>query len=181
MKMVSAAKFKKAHDNIIHIRPYVDRLAEMILNLTPSLDEKVSSDWAVERDVKRILIISIASNRGLCAAFNTNVVNRTEKLIKKEFNEYHRSNAIDVIAIGKQVEKPLRKHGFNVVGELNDIFTNTTLNAVNEISDGFMKDFLTGKYDKIILVYNEFVSAAVQNVKAEQFLPMQMPDSYNFV
>ncbi len=175
MKMVSAAKFKKAHDNIVHIRPYVERLSEIILDLTSTLNDAASFEWSEEREVNKLLIVVVSSNRGLCAAFNTNVVKETERIINDQFKELYANNGIDVVTIGKQAEKQLKAHGYPVVKEYNDLHNSVTIDHVREISESIMNDFRNHKYDKVVLVYNEFVNTAVQNVRSEQFLPMQLP------
>lgn len=176
MKMVSAAKFKKAQDDITHIRPYVERLAGIIYDLTSTLEEDIKFEWSEERDPNKILIVVFSSNRGLCGAFNTNVVKETEKVIRSQFPAQFKNNDLDIYAVGKQAQKLLRIHGYAVKKDFNDVYSHLSFEAVVDIANELMHDFVTQKYDRIVLIYNEFINAAVQNVQAEQFLPLQLPE-----
>ncbi|MCG8580720.1 MAG: ATP synthase F1 subunit gamma [Bacteroidales bacterium] len=175
MKMVSAAKFKKAQDDISYIRPYVDRLAGIIYKLSGSLDENFELEWSEVREPNKILIVPISSNRGLCGAFNANVIKEVEKLCKVTFKIQNALDNVDILAIGKQAQKILKSHGFNVVGDHNDLYSDVTFENVTEIAQELMEGFRTKKYDKVVLVYNEYKNAAVQIMRAEQFLPMELP------
>jgi len=176
MKMVSAAKFKKAQDDITHIRPYVERLAGIIYDLTSTLEEGIEFEWSEERDPNKILIVAFSSNRGLCGAFNTNVVKETEKVIRSQFPAQFKNGDLDIYAVGKQAQKLLRIHGYPVTKDYNDIYGHLSFETVVDIANELMQDFIVKKYDRIVLIYNEFVNAAVQNVQAEQFLPLQLPE-----
>ncbi len=176
MKMVSAAKFKKAQDDITHIRPYVERLAGIIYDLTNTLEEDIEFEWSEERDPNKVLIVVLSSNRGLCGAFNTNVVKETEKIIRSQFHAQFKNGDLDIYAVGKQAQKLLRIHGFPVAKDFNEVYSHLSFEAVVNIANELMNDFVTQKYDRIVLVYNEFVNAAVQMVQAEQFLPLQLPE-----
>nr|WP_321450265.1 ATP synthase F1 subunit gamma [uncultured Carboxylicivirga sp.] len=177
MKMVSAAKFKKAQDDISHIRPYVDRLAGIIFNLSSTLDEKIDFEWSTQRGSHKILLIVIASNRGLCGGFNSNVIKETERIIKTQYTDQYKSGDLDIYTIGKQAQKVLKSRGYPVLKEYNDLYTNVTYEAVKNIALEIMSSFLDGVYDDVVLVYNEFKNAAVHEVKAEQFLPLQFPEA----
>ncbi|MBI9061178.1 MAG: ATP synthase F1 subunit gamma [Marinilabiliaceae bacterium] len=179
MKMVSAAKFKKAQDDITHIRPYVERLAGIIYDLTSTLEEDIKFEWSEERDPNKILIVAFSSNRGLCGAFNTNVVKETEKVIRSQFPAQFKNGDLDIFAVGKQVQKLLRTHGYSVKKDFNEIYSHLSFEAVVNIANELMHDFESKKYDRIILIYNEFVNAALQMVQAEQFLPLQLPELVN--
>jgi F-type H+-transporting ATPase subunit gamma len=174
MKMVSAAKFKKSHDHIIAIRPYVNKLNSILNNVVSSEDENVGSEFGTIRDINKLLIVSITSNRGLCGAFNTNVIKQTERLIKAEYGLLNESGKVDIIAIGKQGQKALRSHGFNVVKEFNAIYNNADYLSCSELTDSIMNMFINKEYDKVLVIYNEFVNAAVQEVSVQQFLPIDL-------
>jgi len=176
MKMVSAAKFKKAQDDISHIRPYVDRLAGIIFGLSQSLDEGIEFEWSSQRDDDKVLLVVISSNRGLCGAFNSNVIKETEKVIQTKFAQQFKQGTLDIFAIGKQAQKLLNSHGYKVKKDFNDLYTYFTFEAVKYITKEIMDDFLNGTYDNIVLIYNEFKNAAVQIVKSDQFLPLQLPE-----
>ena len=175
MKMVSAAKFKKAQDNITHIRPYVERLAGIIFDLTSTLEEDIEFEWSEERDPNKILVVVFSSNRGLCGAFNTNVVKETEKVIRSQFPAQFKNGDLDIYAVGKKAQKLLQIHGYPVAKDFNEVYNELSFETVVNISNELMRDFVDRKYDRIILVYNEFVNAAVQTVQAGQFLPLQLP------
>jgi len=176
MKMVSAAKFKKAQDDISHIRPYVDRLAGIIFDLSQSLDEGIEFEWSSQRGDDKVLLVVISSNRGLCGAFNSNVIKETEKVIQTKFAQQFKQGTLDIFAIGKQAQKLLNSHGYKVKKDFNDLYTYFTFEAVKDIAKEIMDAFLNGTYDNIVLIYNEFKNAAVQIVKSDQFLPLQLPE-----
>ncbi len=175
MKMVSAAKFKKAQDDISYIRPYVGRLAGIIYKLSDSLDENFKLEWTEEREPEKILLIPISSNRGLCGAFNTNVIKEVEKLCRGTFKLQNALGNVDIFAIGKQVQKILQSRGYNVTKDYNDLYSNISFENVIAIADEVMQAFIAKKYDRVVLVYNEYKNAAVQILRAEQFLPLEFP------
>ncbi|MBS2096931.1 ATP synthase F1 subunit gamma [Carboxylicivirga linearis] len=176
MKMVSAAKFKKAQDDISHIRPYVDRLAGIIFDLSQSLDEGVEFEWSSQRDPEKVLLVVVSSNRGLCGAFNSNVIKETEKVIRTKFAQQFKQGTLDIFAIGKQAQKLLKSHGYPVTKDFNDLYSHLTFEAVKDIAKEVMDAFQNGTYDNIVLIYNEFKNAAVQIVRSYQFLPLQLPE-----
>ncbi len=168
MKMVSAAKLKRAQDAIVRMRPYAEKLEEILMNLSASLD---SSEGVYARKVEveeKVLLVSIASNRGLAGAFNANIVKATSLEINSNPNV-----KFDVIAIGKKPNEVLRIKGFNVIGEHNKIYDDLSFDNVAEVAISLMEHFKNGTYDRISLVYNQFKNAAVQNVMVEQFLPVR--------
>lgn len=167
MKMVSAAKLKKAQDAITAMRPYANKLTELIQNLSSSLDGEGQNPYTVQRAEEKILIIAITSNRGLCGAFNTNIIKETLRLAKEDYAE----KTVEVMGIGKKggdiLSKtlPVRSRHDAVYEDLN--FGNTT-----EVALQAMDDFAKGEYDKVLVVYNQFKNAATQIVMTEQFLPI---------
>ncbi len=176
MKMVSAAKFKKAQDDISYIRPYVDHLAKIIYKLTGILEEGIELEWTEEREPDRILIVPISSNRGLCGAFNSNVIKEVEKLCKVDFKLQNALGNVDIIPIGKQAQKILKSRGYNVTNDFNDVYTDFSYDKVIEIGEVLMESFHSKQYDKVVLVYNEYKNAAVQIIRSSQFLPMELPE-----
>jgi len=177
MKMVSAAKFKKAQDDISYIRPYVERLAGIIYKLSGSLEEGFELEWAKVREPNKILIVPVSSNRGLCGAFNANVIKEVEKLCKVDFKLQNALDNVDILAIGKQAQKILKSRGYNVVKDHNELYTDLTFEKVTDLAGELMESFKAQQYDKIVLVYNEYKNAAVQIIRAEQFLPMELPSA----
>lgn len=174
MKMVSAAKFKKAQDDISHIRPYVERLAGIIFDLSQSLDEGVEFEWSKEREPNKILLVTLSSNRGLCGGFNSSVIKETEKVIKSQFHYQFKQGNVDILAIGKQAQKILGLHGYPVLKDYNDLYSDLTFESVKVVADEVMEAYLNGTYDKVVLIYNEFKNAAVQEIRSDQFLPLQL-------
>ncbi len=170
MKMVSAAKLKKAQDAITAMRPYADKLTELLQNLSANLDGDGGSRYAETREVKKVLVVSISSNRGLCGAFNSNIVKQSISLAQEKYA----GKQVDFVTIGKKANDLLRKR-FTIVSNHNSVFDDLTFEAVAQIAEALMQRFAEGQYDRIDLVYNHFKNAATQKVMAEQFLPIQPP------
>ena len=166
MKMVSAAKLKKAQDAITAMRPYAEKLTELLQNLSATLDGDVGGEFTTQREVKNVLLVAITSNRGLCGAFNANVI----KAIKSRTDFYAGKN-VDVYAIGKKGNDGLAKT-CTITDNKSNVFDNLTFENVADIADDLTQKFLSGQYDRIELVYNQFKNAATQIVITEQFLPL---------
>ena len=175
MKMVSAAKLKKAHDDVAHIHPYVEKLSGIIYDLVNSSAEDIKTELTSPREPDNVLIVAVASNRGLCGAFNSNVVKKTEELIKDKFSAQYKNNSLTIIAIGKIAQKILNQHGYKVAKEYNGFYNDPSFALASTIADSFISDFTDKKYDRVVIVYNEFINAVVQEIRAEQLLPLEMP------
>ncbi|GGK30909.1 ATP synthase gamma chain [Yeosuana aromativorans] len=167
MKMVSAAKLKKAQDAITAMRPYADKLTELLQSLSATLDADSGSKYATQRDVNKVLIVAITSNRGLCGAFNSNIIKQTQQLISKDYA----GKSVSVFAIGKKANDAFSKKKM-VVGNESHVFDDLTFENVADIAEALMNKFVTGEFDKIDIVYNSFKNAATQVVTTEQFLPI---------
>ncbi len=167
MKMVSAAKLKKAQDAITAMRPYANKLTELLQSLSATLDADSGSKYSSQREVNNVLVIAITSNKGLCGAFNTNVIKETIRLS----NEEYAGKKVSVAAIGKKGNDILSKT-FDVVTNDSPVFDDLTFNNVAAIAEELMKKFVESEFDKIILVYNRFKNAGTQIVMTEQFLPI---------
>jgi F-type H+-transporting ATPase subunit gamma len=167
MKMVSAAKLKKAQDAITAMRPYSEKLTELLQNLSATLDSDNGGVYAEQRPVNKVLIVAITSNRGLCGAFNANVIKQIKNL-----QAAYAGKEVDVLAIGKKGNDALKKT-CNVVDNKSEIFDTLTFENVAEAAQSLMEKFAAGEYDKIELVYNHFKNAATQVVLTEQFLPLE--------
>ena len=167
MKMVSAAKLKKAQDAITAMRPYSEKLTELLQNLSATLDSDSGSTFSEQREVNKVLVVAITSNRGLAGAFNTNVIKASQALK----NETYAGKQVDFITLGKKGNDILKKNG-KVVTFNSEIFDDLTYDNVAEIAEALMASFAEGTYDKIILTYNHFKNAATQEVMREQFLPI---------
>jgi F-type H+-transporting ATPase subunit gamma len=172
MKMVSAAKLKKAQDAITAMRPYAETLTALLQNLSATLDGDVGGVYAQQRTVNKVLVVAITSNRGLAGAFNSNIV----KEVKRSIAEDYAGKAAGVYTIGKKGNDILAKTE-EVAGHQVEIFDHLSFEATAEIAEELMKLFADGAYDKIVLVYNKFKNAATQIVMNEQFLPIVAADA----
>ena len=166
MKMVSAAKLKKAQDAITAMRPYADKLTELLQNLSATLDADSGSKFADQREVKNVLIVAITSNRGLCGAFNSNIIKQVSHLATN-----YKDKNVSVVAIGKKANDALSKE-YEILANESTVFDDLTFDNVAQIAELLMKKFEEGSVDKIALVYNKFKNAATQIVTTEQFLPI---------
>ncbi|PIB23414.1 ATP synthase F1 subunit gamma [Maribacter sp. 4G9] len=167
MKMVSAAKLKKAQDAITAMRPYADKLTELLQNLSASLEGDSGSVYATNRAVNKVLVVAITSNRGLCGAFNTNILKQSTHLLENIYG----GKQVDFMAIGKKANDYLKKRS-NVISNQSGVFDDLTFDNVAEIAEALMDKFAQGEYDRIDIVYNKFKNAATQLVMTEQFLPI---------
>jgi F-type H+-transporting ATPase subunit gamma len=170
MKMVSAAKLKRAQDAITQMRPYSEKLQEILSNLSATLDlsENAFSD---QREVKNVLILAVSSNRGLCGGFNNNVIKRVNVLL----NEEYKGKDVQVLCLGKKVTDAFRRSALradNKTYGTEDIFADLKFDNAAEIADNVMKAYLSKQFDEVVIVYNSFINAANQVVKTEQFLPI---------
>ena len=167
MKMVSAAKLKKAQDAITAMRPYSSTLTKLIQNLSGSLDGDLTNPYTTIRKEHNILIVSISSNRGLCGAFNSNIIKKTSHLIEETYS----SQKVSLVTIGKKGSEILSKTG-KVKSSYDSIFDELTYNNVGLIAQDIMNKYEEKEYDKVILVYNRFKNAATQIVEVESYLPI---------
>ncbi|HMC00934.1 MAG TPA: ATP synthase F1 subunit gamma [Flavobacteriaceae bacterium] len=167
MKMVSAAKLKKAQDAITAIRPYANKLTELLQNLSATLDVDSGSKFSTQREVNNVLVVAITSNRGLCGAFNSNIIKEVTRLKSKEYQ----SKNVSIVAIGKKANDAFKKTS-KVVANKSEVFDDLTFENVAEIAQILMDKFVDGEFDKIELVYNKFKNAATQEIMTEQFLPI---------
>ena len=175
MKMVSAAKLKRAQDAIVKMRPYANKLTELLESLSSSLDGSESGVYAVDREVKSALLVTITSNRGLCGGFNAYVLKQARNLIE---NRYENSN-VSIMSIGKKSSEYFTKNNYNVISTHDDLFVNLTFDNVSEIAEMIMEKFVLKEYDEVVLVYNQFKNAATQIIISENFLPIQPTDNKN--
>lgn len=171
MKMVSAAKLKRATNAIIQLRPYATKLKEILGNLSANL-EGSSSPYIEEREPNKVLIVAVSSNRGLAGAFNMNVIKTTNNLIAEKYSEQYKNGNVSIVAIGKKTQDFYEKRNYNVIGNNNEVYTSLTFENVTKITDAIMAGFKNGDYDKVELVYNRFKNAAVQILTTEQLLPL---------
>ena len=171
MKMVSASKLRRAQNAILSMRPYASKLREIMQNLSHDLEGSNEGVWADDRGDNKVLIIPVTSNRGLCGGFNANIAKATRNLIEQKYASQMKSGNVDIMCLGKKGADALS--WFYKVTEVNtEIFDNLTFENAVSIADRLMNEFLEKKYDKIIIIYNQFKNAAVQILQEQQFLPI---------
>jgi len=176
MKMVSAAKLRKAQNAVTQMRPYANKLQEILSNVSSTLDSS-EGIYSVEREVRNVLIVSITSNRGLCGGFNSNVIKAAKRLAETEYKDCNTT----VFSIGKKSLDAFKTTELGITGTLlprhpEKIWDDLTFEKSSEIAEKLMTQFTEGYQDKIVLVYNQFKNAAVQIVQEEQFLPVLPPE-----
>lgn len=174
MKMVSAAKLRRAQDAVTQMRPYAEKLKELLSNLSESTEEgSKENSYSVSREVESVLLVCITSNRGLAGAFNSNVIKEANKRIREEYA----GKQVTVLAIGKKAEDYFKKTdhnstGSNLPSKLDRLYDNLNFDDVSVVAKKVMNAFAYGQYDKVELIHNEFVNAAIQKVNVEHFLPI---------
>lgn len=171
MKMVSAAKLKRATSAIIQLRPYANKMRDILANLSASLEES-NSPFIQEREPNKVLIVTVSSNRGLAGAFNMNVIKTANNLISEKYAEQYRKGNVHIVAIGKKVQDFYEKRKYNVIGNNNELYSELTFENASKITEAIMVGFAKGDFDRVELVYNQFRNAAVQILTTEQLLPV---------
>src|SRR5690554_4323398 len=172
MKLVSAAKLKRATDAITQLRPYAEKTQEILNNVSATLDLS-ENRYAEQREVKNVLIVGIASNRGLCGGFNNNITKKINDLLNHDL----KGKNIQILSIGKKVNDAFRDSGLLAerpenLGDSTSLFNELTFENTSEYAQYLMDEFIENKFDQVIIVYNEFKNAAVQYIRAEQMLPV---------
>lgn len=176
MKMVSAAKLKKAQDAIVQFRPYANKLKEILSSVGDSIKDDEDNMYTAPREKERILLILITSNRGLCGAFNSNAIKTIVQRALTEYSGQMMAKQVDFIAIGKKGHEFLRKKGYNVIFDGSEIFDDLTFERVSKLAQMVMDLYTNGDYDHVDMVYNRFKNAGTQIITEEQFLPIQMDE-----
>jgi len=176
MKMVAAAKLRKAQDSILQLRPYDTKLYEILKRINVETDDWVNK-YAQAREQHHVLIILIASSRGLCGPFNANVARDADSLIQEKYGGFYDSGNLDIVVVGKKVEELIKARGYEVTATYHDLLDDTSYQHVAGIAQKFMNDFYDEKYDNIQLIYNRFKNAGVQILTEEQFLPIELEDT----
>ena len=172
MKMVSAAKLRKAQDSIIQMRPYARKLQEVLSNIVSSSEGEMGSGLATERPVEKVLLIVITSDRGLCGAYNANIIKLAKATIREKYQAQAAKGNVEIWAIGKKGYEHFQKNKFSVDAEHKDIFLNLTFETVQACSKAAVKAFEAKQFDVVELVYSEFKNAATQIFAVERFLPI---------
>ncbi len=177
MKMVAASKLRKAQNSITTMRPYAAKLRELLQNLSGSLANTGQDKLTVVRPEENILIVPVTSNRGLCGAFNANVIRYTVKLIAERYAEQQQKGQLSLLCIGKKGEEFFRGRGYQLIGSETHIFDTLDFDHVSPIAEQLIRQFEEARFDKIIFVYNQFRNAGSQVLTEEQFLPIALPES----
>jgi len=172
MKMVSAAKLKKAQDAITAMRPYADKLTELLQNLSATLDGDLGGSFTKEREVNKVLLVAINSNRGLCGGFNSSIIKEINSLVENKYQ----NKEVSIITIGKKANDLLSKTN-TIVANKSDVFDELTFENAAAIAQEIMDQFEAGDFDKVELVYNQFKNAATQIVQVERFLPIEQTET----
>jgi len=174
MKMVAAAKLRKAQDKIVRLRPYANKLHEILVGLTQSLvDIEEDNIYGRKSNHEKILVVVITSNRGLCGGFNSNVIKEIRRVVGEKYHDQQAKGNLWFIAIGKKGFDYLRKQKQNIIEEDNHLFHNLTFENVSVVAEKIMESFVSGRFDRVDLIYNQFKNAAVQNLTNEIFLPVE--------
>jgi len=171
MKMVAAAKLRKAQESIMQMRPYAQKLVEVIENVNGGLEDGQSS-YATTREENKILIIAISSDRGLCGPFNTNVFKTVAQLIHTKYEPQFNAGDVHILPIGKKSHDFFKKRKYNVIDDFADIFSRLSFQSARDAAEYVMKAFEEERFDKVEIVYNEFKNIATQVIQAEQLLPL---------
>ena len=174
MKMVSAAKLKKAQDAITQMRPYAAKLYEILTHLSSSIEHMEGNPYAADRQIEKVALVVVTANRGLCGGFNANVVKKTIDLLQHEYADLYSSGQVDVLLVGKKGGDILKSKGFRFSILSNDILESTSFEQVEKVAQKVMDGYVDGQYDRVDLVYNEFKNAASQILTHEQLLPITM-------
>jgi F-type H+-transporting ATPase subunit gamma len=174
MKMVSAAKLRKAQDKIVRLRPYANKLYEILVGLSQSLsDSEVENIYARKSSPDKVLIVVITSNRGLCGAFNANVIKEARRIVSENYSDQFRSGNLKLLTIGKKGFDYFRKQSVKLLPEQNNLLNDLTFDNVSKLAEQIMSSFTSGEFDRVEIVYNQFKNAAVQNLTCEQYLPVE--------
>lgn len=173
MKMVSAAKLRRAQDAITQMRPYARKLQEMLSNIVSNTEMEGGNVLAAERPVERVLLIAITSDRGLAGAYNANVIKLTKQVIREQYAAQHAKGNVTIWSVGKKGYEHFSKNGYKTVDTYRDVFLNLTFDTVQEVSSAAVKAFRNREFDAVDVVYSEFKNAATQRFVVERFLPIQ--------
>lgn len=177
MKMVAAAKLRRAQDRIMQMRPYSQRLSAIIQNVSKaSENDDIPNPYGKERSVNNVLFVVVTSDRGLCGAFNSNVFKYTRSIIDEKYSYLERSGNVHVMPIGKRSYDYFTKRKFKVVGDYHGLFGNLSFENAREAAQHAMDGFMNEQYDRVILVFNEFKNVATQILRSEQLLPILPPE-----
>lgn len=173
MKMVAAAKLRRAQDNIIRMRPYAQRLSSILANLSRLTEDSVPNVYSQKRDINRVLVIVVTSDRGLAGAFNANVVKAVIARVQERYQTQMNAGQVEFLTIGRKGQENLGRRGYKVIDQFTHIFGNLSFDRVRAAAEYAMERFTAGYYDQVDIIYNEFKNVATQVIRTEQFLPIE--------
>lgn len=179
MKLVSATKLRRATDGIVRMRPYAAKLKEVMANLEDSVEDEALSRYFAGREAEKVLLVVISSDRGLCGAFNTNVIRRTRSLIEEKYAAQYQAGNVTMLPVGKKAYEFFRRHKMKFELSHIGLFTNLNATSVFATGDWILNAYMDGTYDRVELVYNQFKNAATQILTNEVFLPIEMKSGGN--
>ena len=168
MKMVSAAKLKRAQDAITQMRPYSNKLTDLLQSLSSSLDGSENNQYSDSREVKKLLIVAITSNRGLCGGFNSYIIKSAKNIIEKQNND----TDVEILSIGKKSSEHFTKNGYKMFSVHDEVYNELTFENISIIAETIINKFLSKEFDRVVLVYNQFKNAATQIIMNENYLPI---------
>lgn len=175
MKMVAASKLRRAQNAILKMRPYAAKLKDILQNLSASLDSDDDNLYTQQRSPEKVLLIVITSNRGLCGAFNTNIIRTAVQRIQNNYATQFKSGNVSFLTIGRKGTEFFTKRGYNVISSHDSVFDSLTYENVSAIAASVMTAFAVKEFDRVDIVYNQFKNAVVQRVTVEQLLPIEAP------
>ncbi len=176
MKMVAAAKLRRSQDRITQMRPFAQKLSSILQNLSSAQSDNANDAWYSQiREEKKVLIVAISSDRGLCGSFNSNIFKGVLKLIAEKYQSQYDKGNVTILPIGRKAFEFFGKRKVNLISEYSTLFSNLTFEQAAKVADFLMTEFQAGRYDKIEIVYNEFKNVATQILRTEQFLPVMPP------
>jgi F-type H+-transporting ATPase subunit gamma len=172
MKMVSAAKLRRAQDKITQLRPYSQKLNELIAQVSKNTEVGANSPYSQVREVNNVLIVLVTSDRGLCGAFNSNIIKATAAYISENYAAQAEKGNVTLFPLGKKGYEAFQRRNAQLNAEYSDIFNRLSFETAKNAAEGIMEDFANGVYDEVVLIYNEFKNVATQIVRAERMLPL---------
>ncbi|TAE06936.1 MAG: ATP synthase F1 subunit gamma [Bacteroidetes bacterium] len=172
MKMVSAAKLRRAQDAITQMRPYAENLQKIIANLSANMDGDINSPYTEQREPNKVLIVAITSDRGLCGAFNANVVKNCLALVQERYARQLQAGNVQFLTIGNKGTESLTRKGYKVINTFATTLQNLTFDKVRAVGEYILNKFAEGEFDRVEIVYNEFKNVLTQIVRANHFLPV---------
>jgi F-type H+-transporting ATPase subunit gamma len=176
MKMVAAAKLRKSQERITQMRPFAQKLASILTNLSAAQTDNDGDSWySRQREVKNVLIVAVSSDRGLCGSFNSNIFKGVARLVEEKYKNEYAKGHVTILPIGRKANEYFLKRKVTVISDYSTLFSKLTYESVAAASEFMMEAFKQGKYDKIEIVYNEFKNVATQILRTEQFLPVAPP------